>query len=251
MRVIIKADSNIELAEIADDLSLAGMPDFAEAELLAPVDVKVSRLADRFPMWQISKGVTDDLLRTAEVNLPHLAVVMAPGDEPVEKRALSHLRCSLRLVKSKKRLRGGPARLLVGFDGSNGAIHAVNTVTSRVWPGLTEVKLIAAADAEMIASIGRFNPDIAGVAAEAEYASKWIKTLAAGSVRRLENKGLTVTVESRLGRPVDVLSNEAKRWGADTLFVGSSADVNRQEASRSALAFKISAASQCTVELCR
>lgn len=78
MRVIIKADSNIELAEIADDLALAGMPDFAEAELLAPVDVKVSRLADRFPMWQISKGVTDDLLRTAEVNLPHLAVVMAP-----------------------------------------------------------------------------------------------------------------------------------------------------------------------------
>ena len=61
---------------------------------------------------------------------------------------------------------------------------------------------------------------MADVAIGAKFVSQWAETLAANSIRKLTNAGLSASVEIGMGYPKDTIIEVAKAWNADSIFVG-------------------------------
>ena len=97
---------------------------------------------------------------------------------------------------------------------------AVDAIAARTWPADTKVKLLVAADSLVLGSIGRFVPQMTGVAVETKFASQWAEALASTALAKLTKAGILSSVEVRLGHPKDVIIEEAEDWNADNIFVG-------------------------------
>jgi len=112
-------------------------------------------------------------------------------------------------------------RIVLGVDGSHNAEAAVQRVASRAWPERTEVRVITV-DATLRPS---------GTLGQLPTAQEWVKesqveqvanarAMLERAVAALRAAGLRVVPEARKGRPQDVLTEEARNWGADCIVVG-------------------------------
>ena len=112
-------------------------------------------------------------------------------------------------------------RILVGYDGSAGAVEAVGLVTSRRLPSDTIVRLITAVptERELRSAWGRLIVGEASVlvrelSIQAEQALDPVR-------QRLSDAGLTTDFAVVSGRPPQVLVEEARRSRATLVAVGS------------------------------
>jgi nucleotide-binding universal stress UspA family protein len=140
----------------------------------------------------------------------------------VSMRVLAEADCSVRIVKHQetKRINAEPV-VLLAFDGSETARKAVHTVMHRSWPVETVLHIVTVIDVSVIAS----------------YDYLW---LAGGDLREYHNEAQTrlehmlhsleqemrkhfrtVTSAVPIGSPATEILKEAKRVGADMIFVGS------------------------------
>jgi nucleotide-binding universal stress UspA family protein len=100
-------------------------------------------------------------------------------------------RCSVRVVTRGAVPHHGPIRLLLGNDGSAGALSAMKMIERRTWPPGTELRLLA------VGTHSRARP---------------VETLQAG--------GIEVSEMHVEGDPCQVLVQEAERWNPDAVFLG-------------------------------
>lgn len=225
-----------------------------------------TRLTNLLPGWKIDTLSTygspaNEILSIAESFEPDLIVVGSHGHSPlgrlilgsVSTKLLTEAKCSVRVARGRNEVDPGPARLVIGFDGSDGALRAVDAVASRNWPEDSEVLLAAATDSIVPTAIGRFIPPVANWAEDelkAEY--DWIATLAEKAVNSLTEAGLKAKVRIVEGNPNHILIREAERWNADCIFVGANAFGSRVErfllGSTSA---SVAAHAHCSVEVVR
>lgn len=238
------------LADYATDLQTK--PQFYKAyeksgKLLSEADTMAhhaqKRLHTKFPGWTVSAEATygspawEILLKAGEYQ-SDLTVVGAQGLSvfdrlllgSISQKVLTEARCSVRVARGKIEIDPYPARLIIGFDGSNGARKAVEEVARRKWRQGSEVKLIAATDLIVPTAIGRFIPPVANwVSDEMNYTSEWITKLAEEQLQMLRKKGLQASLEVFQGNPKKILVEEAKKWDADCIFVGAHAFANKIE----------------------
>lgn len=225
-----------------------------------------TRLKNLLPEWKIDSQSTygspaNEVLSKAESFDPDLIVVGSHGHSPlgrlilgsVSSKLLTEAKCSVRVARGRIDVDPGPARLVIGFDGSDGAFNAVDAVVSRNWPENSEVLLAAATDSIVPTAIGRFIPPVANWAEDelkAEY--DWMATLAQKAVNSLTAAGLKTKVRIVEGNPNHILIREAERWNADCIFVGANAFGSRVErfllGSTSA---SVAAHAHCSVEVVR
>ena len=115
-------------------------------------------------------------------------------------------------------------KILLAVDGSAYSDEAIEEVLRRPWPSKSEVKVITAAEI----------PTIVGAepwALQPEYfdqleksvreAAKAVLDSALVRLRSIEDKTLTITSEIIEGPPRQVIVEEAERWGADLIIMGS------------------------------
>ncbi|HYJ45704.1 MAG TPA: universal stress protein [Pyrinomonadaceae bacterium] len=115
-------------------------------------------------------------------------------------------------------------KILLATDGSSCSDAAVNEVASRAWPVGSEVKIVSAVEppavtatepwsipAEYYAEMEKATHDHAHAAVESA-----ISKLRAGA-----DKSLKITSARPTGSPQQVILEEAERWGADLIVVGS------------------------------
>lgn len=225
-----------------------------------------TRLTNLLPSWKIDTISTygspaNEILSNAESFAPELIIVGSHGHSPlgrlilgsVSSKVLTEAKCSVRVARGRNEVDPGPARLVIGFDGSDGAFNAVDAIASRNWPENSEVLLAAATDSIVPTAIGRFIPPVANWAEDelkAEY--DWMATLAEKAVKLLTEAGLKVKVRIVEGNPNHILIREAERWNADCIFVGANAFGSRVErfllGSTSA---SVAAHAHCSVEVVR
>jgi len=250
MRILIGYNGSDAATAAIDDLSRAGFPDETEAivltvseSLLRPKSVSEASaiaiagktaLCREFPTWTVkaetaSGSPAHEILARSESFNPDVIVVGEPHQlfpqgniffGHTSQAILAEAGCSVRIARGTENENPQPARLLVGFDGSTGSIHAVDVITMRKWPADTMVRLLAVADSSVLSSIGRFTPQMNDAAVEARFASQWAETLAATSLEKLRQAGILASVEVRFGHPREILVDEAEYWKADTIFVG-------------------------------
>jgi nucleotide-binding universal stress UspA family protein len=117
---------------------------------------------------------------------------------------------------------GVPPRIIIGADGSAGAARAVRAVWSREWPAGTEVRVVVVDDGSGPVRLADVTPNLEELGtARNEGPPVNARLMAEGARVVLLAKGLGASVEVREGDPRRVLIDEAVRWSADSVFVGS------------------------------
>ncbi len=194
------------------------------------------RLRSYFPHWKVqTEGLagwpSTDLIQKADEWKPDLVVVGSQGRSAlgrfilgsVSKKMVTDSHHSVRVARrTVEKDDSGPPRIMIGVDGSPEAEQAVREVGMRVWPRGTEVRIIAVDDGKAPARISRVLPTAAAMIRSSNG-----KALAASRImvewaeRELRAIGLQVSTAIVKGDPQRILIEEARKWDADSIFVGS------------------------------
>ena len=236
----------------------------AEAEAFA--NHAKQRLQLMFPGWQVKSEATygspaREILTKADEFKPDLIVVGSHGRSAVgrfflgsiSQKVLTEAHCSVRISRGRIDVDPAPARLVIGFDGSQGAHAAIEAVVARTWSNGSEIRLVVATEEITSSAIGRFVPPIADVVKEINQNEReWIEKLAVDALSTLRSNDLSATLRLHSGNPKHVLIDEAERWNADCILVGANSLAGRVErfllGSTSAA---VAARAHCTVEVVR
>lgn len=188
---------------------------------LAGWDVRAEPLAGT-PHWE--------LLRKTEEWDPDLVVVGSQGRSAlgrlllgsVSKKVAEESSRSVRIARlAAVKGEGEPPRIMIGVDGSTEAERAVRAVGERVWPDGTQVLIVTVDDGTSPKRINSPLPSTAALingrnvetAAAAHAMVEW-------GVAELRAIGLDASAVTLKGDPRSVLVAEARRWDADSIFVG-------------------------------
>lgn len=225
-----------------------------------------TRLKNMMPGWKVESRTTYgspamELLTAADEFDPDLIVAGSHGHSAlgrlilgsVSQKLLTEASCSVRIARGRIDVDPAPARLMIGFDASEGSYRAIEAVAARTWPDGSEVQLAVATDSLIPTSIGRFiSPTVDWAEQELSSEDAWIAELAAKAAVTLDGAGLQVTTRITEGNPNHVLIQQAEKWNADCIFVGANSFGSRVErfllGSTSA---SVAAHARCSVEVVR
>lgn len=188
-----------------------------------------------FPSWRVrSEGITgwpsSELIARADEWRPDLIVVGSQGRSAtgrlifgsVSKKVVTDSHHSVRVARGA----GGekivtPPRVMIGVDGSIEAERAVREVGRRIWPEGTEVRIIAVENGTSPTRIADILPNTAemiiGCNEETAVAARMMVEWAENELSAI---GLNVSAAILKGDPQAVLIEEARKWDADSIFVG-------------------------------
>ncbi|NNE99493.1 MAG: universal stress protein [Pyrinomonadaceae bacterium] len=223
------------------------------------------RILAKFPKWQVSAEAVDgspawEVVARAEKIKPDLIVAGSQGRNAVgriflgsiSQKILTEANCSVRIARGKIDVDPQPFRIMIGFDGSVGSHFAVKEVASRNWGDNAEVCLFTAIHSFVPSTIGRFVPPVdSWVKEDFEKEKEWIEKMAESSTHELENAGFKVSLEVQEGNPKEILIAHAKKWQADSIFVGAHSYSAIEKFLIGSTAMAIAERAECSVEAVR
>lgn len=141
----------------------------------------------------------------------------------VSNEVLNETSCSVRVARCPIKKVDSPIRIVLGFDGSPSARLVVHEAARRVWPAGSEAHVIAVHAHVRPVGVASILPMAAAIISEGldEDLAKTQEMVEAAVEDLRAGAGLRVTSEIIEGDPKSVLIGEAKKFEADTIFVGS------------------------------
>ncbi len=281
MRLLIGYNRTDFAKAAIEDLARAGLPAEADALVLTVAELcfptvkaedaseiateGAARIRELFPNWNVTTQTSHgapirEILAAAEMFKPDLIVLGEPNKTgninsflgPVSQGVLTDGDSPLRITRKCDTAKAEAPRLLVGYDGSEGAALAVDAIASRPWPSGTSVRLLSIDDTGVLGTIGRMSPQMRAAAVGAGFASRWAETLASNALDQLTKAGLDASVEVRSGHPQTALVEAADEWNADCIFVGPHCAGNSYERFLlGSVSVAVAAHAHCTVEVVR
>ena len=194
------------------------------------------RVRSDFPNWQVhTEGVAGwpatELINKADEWNADLVVVGSHSRSTVgrfilgsvSKKVVTDSYHSVRVARPvADKNNGSRLRVMIGVDGSSEAESAIREVGMRVWPKETEVRIVAVDDGTSPARISRVLPTAAAmIQSSKDKAFAASRMMAEWAERELRVIGLQVSVGLQQGDAQRTLIEEARKWEADSIFVGS------------------------------
>ena len=194
------------------------------------------RVGSDFPNWKVhTEGVAGwpatELINKADEWQADLVVVGSHSRSTVgrfflgsvSKKVVTDSYHSVRVARPvADKNNGSPPRIMIGVDGSSEAESAVREVGMRVWPKGTEVRVVAVDDGTSPARISRVLPTAAAmIKSSKDKAFAASRMMGEWAERELHVIGLQVSVGLEKGDAQRTLIEEARKWAADSIFVGS------------------------------
>jgi nucleotide-binding universal stress UspA family protein len=148
---------------------------------------------------------------------------------------------------------GAPVKILLPIDGTKYGGAAVQELLQRPWPSATEVRILS------VVHPGPFIPDMQGgitqedyesLEAEQKRASRDVVAKAAGEIAK-NAPGLQVTTAVLEGSPKKEIVEEAARWGADLILLGSHGHGPTARFLLGSVAQAVAIHAPCSVEIVR
>jgi nucleotide-binding universal stress UspA family protein len=209
-----------------------------QAQALAEQAAK--RVKEDFPGWEVKAEACGDspawaVIKMADHLKSDLIVIGSHGHSivggrlilgSVSQRVLYQARYSVRVARCWDAQRAGPVRLVVGFNGSPDAERAVDALVERAWPPESEARIVTALET--------YPPPTLDAPAD-----------------KLRAAGLTVSNVIKEGNPSHVLIEEAKAWGADSIFVGTRDIHGFKHFLTGSVSSAVAARANCSVEVIR
>jgi nucleotide-binding universal stress UspA family protein len=220
-----------------------------------------SRLHTYFPKWEIEDEAilgspARVILETVERWEPNLVVVGSHGRSAigrfllgsVSQKVATEAGYSVRISRGRARKPGHALRIIIGVDGSAGALEAVRAVVERRWPTDCEVLVLTAEfvllPEEPDRRVGPTSAWLYG-----EHARRRLATEVA--VLSLRTAGLSVRHMIKEGLAKDVLLDVAEAWDADCIFVGAQELTLLDRFLLGSVAAAVAASAPCSVEIVR
>ncbi|MBI4854366.1 MAG: universal stress protein [Acidobacteria bacterium] len=228
-----------------------------------------TQLKALFPTWKVTVESTigspaRELLKKADEFHPDLIVVGSQGLSTigrfllgsVSQKVSTEAHTSVRISRGRLQEFNEPSRIIVGVDGSPESNEAIRSVASRSWPRGTEVILLTATGKipvnEYKAMIDAALPeDVSPAKAKHDELTSIKKVLEQALEAQLRAQGLFVSTIFKEGDPRKVLLEEAEKWGADTVFIGSRGFGKIKRLLLGSVSTAISARAHCSVEIVR
>jgi nucleotide-binding universal stress UspA family protein len=134
-----------------------------------------------------------------------------------------HAPCAVEIVRDRReklKLRGGALRILLATDGSDFSRAAARSIAKRPWPPASEVKIVSVVHvADPTIKSWSDLPEETYLI-ESEIIRQGEEDIGAAQ-KIVASAGLQVTTSVLKGYPKSEIVDEAKRWGADLVVVGS------------------------------
>jgi nucleotide-binding universal stress UspA family protein len=145
-------------------------------------------------------------------------------------------------------------KILLAVDGSDYSNAAVDAVAERPWPEGSVVQIISAIELSFTPSAEtRSLPD--SYYAQAERAAEEQAQSAAREALQRLRAGQALPMESfttiRLGRAEDVILDEAEKWGADLIVLGSHGHRGFKRFLLASVSQAVATHAKCSVEIVR
>jgi len=222
-----------------------------QSEAMTLAQQAVDRIKINFPKWDVSGEAclgspATQILHKAEQWKPDLIVVGSHGRSAVGRLFLGSVSqriaigspCSVRIGRGRVETEDSKVRILIAADGMPDSEAAIKEVSARIWTSGSQVRLVTA-----------IGPFYTGIEAPQERAiAENVQFKAAGE---LELSGLEVSYLIKEGDPRRLIVDEAERWGADTIFVGSSGMTRFERMVLGSVSAAVCARAHCTVEVVR
>jgi nucleotide-binding universal stress UspA family protein len=145
-------------------------------------------------------------------------------------------------------------KILLATDGSDCSKAAVNSVAERPWPEGSEVKIVSAIEVPYAPTTetwvlpDSYYMELERVAKEqAEAAVKYAIDL----IRSGKASGLEITTETISGSAREVILDEAEKWGADLIVLGSHGYSGWQRFLLGSVSHAVATHAHCSVEIVR
>ena len=239
-----------------------------EAEQLAQRGSK--HVQQRFSNWQVRHEVRNgspgfELLNCARERSVDLIVVGSHGHTAlgrfvlgsVSQKVLTESSVSVHVGRSNPGTGKSGERILIGVDGSPGALSAVRAVAKRSWTEGSEIRIVVADDVLRGNPIWLLVPPVRNfvneVRAEERTQAEQFALTAAKELREgLGDRELTVSSVVLTGDPKHVLVKHAEEFGADCIFTGATGFSSRLErVILGSVSAAIAARAHCSVEVVR
>lgn len=239
-----------------------------EAEHLAERGSK--RVQQNFSGWQVSHEARNgspgfELLNRAREWQADLIVVGSQGRTAlgrfvlgsVSQKVLTEASTSVHIGRHNAGTGKSGERIVVGVDGSTGALAAVRAVAKRHWTDGSEIRIVVADDVLrgnpiwlLIPPVREFMDEIK--VEERTQAEQFAITAAKELREGLGNKNITVSSVVQTGDPKQVLVQHAEEFGADCIFTGATGFSNRLErVILGSVSAAIAGRAHCSVEVVR
>jgi nucleotide-binding universal stress UspA family protein len=239
-----------------------------EAEHVAERGAK--RVRQIFSGWQVSHEARNgspgfEVLNRAREWQADLIVVGSHGHTAlgrfvlgsVSQKVLTEASTSVHIGRHNPGTGKSGERILVGVDGSPGALAAVRAVGQRNWTDGSEIRIVVADDVmrgnPVWLLIPPFREFIDEMRTEERTQAEQFALAAAKELRAaLGDKNITVSSVVHTGDPKQVLVQHAEEFGADCLFTGATGFSNRLErVILGSVSAAIAARAHCSVEVVR
>lgn len=228
------------------------------------------RVQQIFSSWQVSHEARNgspafELLNRASEWQPDLIVVGSHGRNAlgrvvlgsVSQKVLTEASTAVRVGRPNRGRGNSAQRILIGIDGSPGAMAAVRVVANRYWNEGSELRILVADDVMRANPIWLFIPGFSEFvedirAEERTQAERF--ALAAGKELRegLGSRNIVVSSMVHSGDPKQVLVKHAQEFGADCIFTGATGFSSRLERMiLGSVSAAVAARADCSVEVVR
>ena len=139
---------------------------------------------------------------------------------------VSHAPCSTEIVRSDEGKLPGVHKILLATDGSEFAERAARSVAERPWAAGTEIQVLSVVELALGSGQALFEPpyvDNAQLELQRAEAMKRAQSAVAKAVELLSKTfpKIAESISVLLNGPRNVIIEEADKWGADLIVVGS------------------------------
>lgn len=223
------------------------------------------RLKAKFPGWSVETDAfygspAQELILKAEKWGADLIVVGSHGRSAlgrlvlgsVSQKVLTEAPTSVRVARGRVEVEPTPVRILIGVDGSPESDLAVREAASRIWPRGSEARIVIVGDPLTPTLIGRLIPSVKKVVEESNREEmERAEGIVEKACRELKAAELAVSSSVMEGNPKHVLVEEAERWGADCIFLGSTGLGRFKRFLLGSVSAAVAARASCSVEVLR
>lgn len=220
-------------------------------KLVAEAAEKVQK---KFPGWKVSSHATYgspawEILSRANKFKPDLIVVGSQGLSAfqriwlgsVSQKIVAEADCSVRVARRNEENKTDEIRLVIGFDGTDGAEKAVEEVLSRNWKAGTQIHVVIAEDYE-----------VESKALSDEDAVSTLEKRGNEIVAEFQEKGLDASLKVSEDDPKDVILQEAEEFQANCIYVGATKFSSKMERFWiGSVSSAIATRANCSVEVVR
>ncbi len=255
MKILVAYDGSMYADIAIEDLRRAGLSADTEALVLCVADRDqhgqfmeaeelAMRAADRlqgcFRQWNLKAEAlhgspVNTLIDAARNERADLIVTGSHGRTPVGRMFLGSVSlglihraaCSVRVARLGTSCGTGPIRIVVADDGSADAEAVIRSVAARPWPEQTEARIVSVVETfvpthsgALEASTYAHDPAFKVIRSADDDRRARLQETVEKSAHALRRGGLTVAVSVIDGDPRREIVNEALRFNADCVFVG-------------------------------